>query len=225
MLFKYKKHKKNALSKKQKNELENFKNLLLTSPKQVVDIELEKIFNLSKNTNSVYKLFNTYYFVKQQGFFKGHNDVFLLYCFDSLIVQDYNLKNTLLTFIKKNKAEKNCSSELFIIGNSFDQNCFSLINLYDFKINLVELSDFYKYVVKDLNLYTYKAPKNKKVREKFNIFFKSFLNSKQHKKFLMLSFGFFLASFVVRYNIYYIVFSSVLFILAIICKLKPQKAP
>lgn len=218
LLFKYKNQKKDILNKQDEQKFKNYKQFFLTNTTSNINQKLSEIFTLRKNSDYLYKTFNSYYFTKTNNYFIGGNNTVFLYFLDSLVVEDFQIKHLL----SKNNFLNKENFKFFILGNDFSENSKQFILLFK-NITLLTLEDFYKKTVKGLNLFysPIDSHKTKKIKN-IKFLYKLFINTKNTKNFFLCAITIFITSFVFRYNIYYIVLSSILFVLSLMCKIVPS---
>ena len=222
LLLKYRKIKKINLNKVEKNELQQLKKQLFTSDRKEVNLLFKNIFNLRKNSINLKETLNSFYLTQSAQNFYGNNGVIFTYYLDGLLLTDSNLKNILNNIILESKKQNYNIDSVYILCNSTHENAINFSYFYSFKIKFITIENFYSQIVKGLNLYPYKMEEKIKHKQKFKIFMSNFFSKKQFKTFIWCGLSIFIASLVVRYNIYYIITSSILFILAIICKARTE---
>ena len=222
IFIKFKRQKTRILNKTQKNELLFLKKTLLTSGLNHSKNFLNNIFYLRKNSNKLFNSFKTYYFENQHNFFIGLNCA-LFFNFNSLKISEQQIKDFFLEINYKhfNKKELNDkSTTIFILANDFSESCKEFVSLLNLDIKLITLDTFYKEVVSGLNIFPVVPTQKIRYIEKLKSLNKNMFNPNQSKHFFMCGTCVFIAGFIVRYNLYYIIFASILFLLAIICRIR-----
>lgn len=143
--------------------------------------------------------------------------------YKNIAIKPFYLKNELsnvdiiktISQLNNNEVEK-----LILCAPNFDQSCNNFYNQKNnMRIFLINEIDIFNYVLKPIN---YKSNLLFKPEIKRKQHFKQLIsiafNNKRTKGYFFSAFILFLCSLVFRYNIYYIVLSSILFIFALISK-------
>lgn len=115
--------------------------------------------------------------------------------------------------------------KLIIISNNFDNNCPAFNNIFNnVKISFFNQYEFYNSCLKKINykpnFETKKVAKKTNYKQLFNLIF----SQKKAKSYFMYAFLLFFCGLFFRYNIYYIISSSIMFILAIIAKFNKKSS-
>lgn len=120
--------------------------------------------------------------------------------------------NTLINFVKK--ARKENIFKIYVFCNEAERNCMNFVkNLKDTKIKIVNFDNFYENFIKKQNI----KPNFKEIyAEKSRYSFKELLsiafNKTKTKQYFLTGLIFLIGSIFLRYNIYYLVFTSLMFI-------------
>ena len=123
--------------------------------------------------------------------------------------------------IAYNEAKKNNSSKLVLCVNEAGKNVKNVADKLDIKIIILNKFDTYNKLFKEYNYY----PEELQITTQpttFKSLLAYSLNKKRTKGYLFASIILVLSSFIVKYNIYYLVMSSVLLILALLSFINPK---
>lgn len=209
IIITFKKNKKINNKKLQKQTIEDFNNYLIFS----TDEEKEEIlFKILSNKNQIKKLNNNFIISSEENKSLFHYN----YSFKKISIDDII---NLYKVCKKNNCNK-----LIITSINFEKECFTIINkIKDIKIKLLDSSTFYNEVVIDSN-FVIPNTLDKKEINKINI--KDILNliftKKKAKQYFFSSIIILFSSFIVPYNIYYIIVFTILIGLTIISYVYPS---
>lgn len=127
-------------------------------------------------------------------------------------------ENTLLEIIMKVKSKKTDTKALYICAKSFTDSAkklsssfskFSVV-LYDIKQTYIVFFKPINYEVKSEKVVKTKTPFKQKVRELLGVAF----NKNRFKSYFLSAIVLFIASYFMRYNLYYLTFSSLLILCA-----------
>lgn len=215
LFIKYTRQKNRKLNKFNKNQLFLLKTYFINSNKKQNFILLKKIFYLKRNTLELNKSYNTFYFDSKNYEFIGFNNVKFCFYFDSLYMDDLILKK----IITSNKSAKT----IYVLCNNFSASCKELIKFFNIDVRLITIDDFFIKLCQNLNLFEDKKEKKLPLKERCKTIIINFVNPKQTKSFFICGLYILMGSFLVRYNIYYIIVSTVLLTLALVCKLRQKK--
>jgi len=108
-------------------------------------------------------------------------------------------------------------NKIIIFANNFENTCLDFVkNLKNFKLKLIDFDNFYVNYMKKEDIYpviTIKYEENHRytLKELLNIAF----NKKKTKGYVITGFIFLISSIFLRYNIYYIIFTTIMFIFAL----------
>lgn len=114
------------------------------------------------------------------------------------------------------KSEKLNIKKIMIFASNFNKDCFVFIkNIKEFKIKLINFDEFYINYIKKENI----IPENKiiyeeKTRYSFIELLSIAFNRKKTKTYVVTGIIFLISSIFLRYNIYYIVFTTIMFLFA-----------
>ena len=109
-------------------------------------------------------------------------------------------------------------TKIILICNNYDNNVLNITKNYKIKTIILNSTQNYNEILKIYN--TYPQLDNKlRIDEKisFSFLLKNAINKKKFKSYFVGGIFLFIASLFVKYNIYYIIFSSIMFILSILC--------
>lgn len=122
---------------------------------------------------------------------------------------------------------KNLSTKkIFILCNQCSQKTkLFLENFKDVNVKILTKTDVFFNLLKPANIYPnikfeIKENKKYKIKELINLSF----NKSKTKKYFLTGIFIFFCSFIVKYNIYYVFMSSLLFLFSLICFLKKEEA-
>lgn len=194
-IFYKKKYNKYQKSIKDQKEITYISNQLLFSSKQESNNYIKKIFNISKLeiviNNEKYKLFN--YLNKTE--FSKEDGIFVV-----------------------NELESKKLSNGIIFAQNFNSEILSTLNsISTYNIICSDISDLYLNFIKEKNIKPeekIKLSENRKNSIKEIV--KISLNKSNSKKYFIFGLSTLFLSFFAFYNIYYIVFSSILFSLSLL---------
>lgn len=151
---------------------------------------------------------------------KKHRDFFTFQNENNYIVfNEFTLNslnsNTLINFIKK--AEKEKCNKIYVFCSSYDKECNNIIkNIKNVKIKLINFDNFYINFIKKQNI---KPDFKIKYEEKSSYKFKELLsiafNKSKTKNYVLTGIIFLIGSIFMRYNIYYLIFTTLMFIFAL----------
>jgi len=194
-LFKFK------LKKSEIKEKRKILNQLIFAKQQEVNDFLYGFFNY-KNKH------------KYKTYFTFLNDNKYFVCNDFKI--DNNNCDNLIYYIKK--AEQLNCDKLYFFGNKFSDECYKIVkNFKTIKIKLVNFNDFYLDFIKKQNIkpnfnIKYEEKSSYNIKELLNIAF----NKNKTKNYVFTGIIFLIGSIFLRYNIYYLVFTTLMFIFALL---------
>lgn len=187
-----KKNNKNSTSQKQKELAESFANSMsfLTTKEQ--SLKICKIFNI--NTSCIKKS--------------------IIFCNNFVIIPLFNFKkctyDQILNYFIMVKHEK--IDKVIFLTNEFDDDLNNFHNYYnDIKICILDKYDFYK-IIEPLNVeieVKNKAKMSKK--EKINNMLNVAFDKAKSKNYFIYGIILFICCLFFRYNVYYIIFSSLMF--------------
>lgn len=122
-----------------------------------------------------------------------------------------------------NKTKKLCFSKIVICSNNFDTDCKSFITKIDKNILLLDGEQTYLNLLKPYNCIPENIPNEKKDNQiKFKHLFKNSLSRNKTKSYFFASIILLISSFIIKFNIYYLIISSILLILALISFISPH---
>lgn len=135
------------------------------------------------------------------------------------VFNDFSFKTTSIDFLIDciKECNKKNINKIIIFASTIDKDCFSFIkNLKNIKIKLIDYNNFYINYMKKHNIF----PDIKiKYEEKTKYSFKELLNiafsKKKTKGYVITGFIFLVSSLFLRYNIYYIIFTTIMFVFAL----------
>lgn len=188
-----------SLSKKEEKTKKEILNMLLFSQKSEINKYLIKFFE-NENITKHNEFFT---FNKEEKYIVFNN-----FEFDSLSLQN------LLTLIKK--AQKENCNRVYIFCNNYSKECVDFIkNLKNIKVKLVNFDTFYFSFIKKQNIYpAFSVCYEEKGKYKFKELLSIAFNKNKTKRYLLTGLIFLIGSIFLRYNIYYLVFTSLMFIFA-----------
>ena len=172
------------------------------------------IFSLKSDVNNyLCKFFNENNLKKHKEYFTyGINNEYIVF-------NEFNLENLsqnkLVELIKQ--AEKLKCEKMYIFCSNFNKECSTLTkNIKKIKIKLVNFDNFYINYVKKQNILPnfeikYEEKKSYKFKELLSIAF----NKSKTKNYVLTGIIFLIGSIFMRYNIYYLVFTTLMFIFAL----------
>lgn len=177
---------------------------------------LNQLFFCQKNeiNHFLIKFFKDKKIEKHVDFFcfkNENNDKYII--FNSFTFNELN-KNDLLNYIKK--AEKQKCEKIYIFCSQYNKECEVFIkNLKLMKIKLINFDNFYVNYIKKQNIYpNFTTKYEEKSRYKFKELLSIAFNKNKTKRYLITGLIFLIGSIFLRYNIYYLVFTSIMFIFA-----------
>lgn len=163
--------------------------------------------------NFLTKFFNDFQIKKHSEFFEVKNlDTKIKY----IVFYDFSLSptnvDTIIKFVKK--AEKENISNIYIFCGTFEMACTKFIkNLKEVKIKIIDFNNFYENFIKKQNI---KPNMKEKYAEKNKYSFKELLsiafNKNKTKQYFLTGIIFLIGSIFLRYNIYYLLFTSLMFL-------------
>lgn len=212
--IRYIKHTKTTLNKKHEQEFLNYTSFFMTSSSNDITTFLSKVFTLKRNTINLKKLFNTYNLTLVKNYFICEsNSCLLCFNFNAFNLNDTLIKETL------SKIENKNYSNIYLLCNNLDDSGKKYVELLK-NVKIITLKEFYNNILKDEN-YIQLENTSKKLtfKQKFTNLITILFNENQTKSYFLCAFTLVLGSLIVRYNIYYIIFASVLILFSIICKL------
>ena len=109
-------------------------------------------------------------------------------------------------------------TKIVIICNSYDNNVLNITKNYNIKTIILNKQQNYNEILSVYNAFPQTDTKLK-LDEKltFSVIINNAINKKKFKTYFMGGIFLFIASLFIQYNIYYIIFSSVMFLLSILC--------
>jgi len=191
---------KYKLSKKEKKEKKEILNKLIFSNNIEINNYLSKFFEKNKIIKHREELEIT----------KNDEKILVFNCF---ILNNCD-NDFILSAIKKSCKLK--IKKIMIFASSFNKDCYAFVkNIKEFKIKLINFDEFYFSFIKKEKI----LPQNSILYEEKNIFtFKELLNiafnRKKTKGYVVTGLIFLISSVFLRYNIYYIVFTTLMFMFA-----------
>lgn len=209
IVIKFRKNKKITNKKLQKQTIEDFNNYLIFASENE---KSETLLNILKKKNNV-EIINDNFIISNE------NSKTFLHCNYSF--QKISIDNIINLY---KKAKQNNCNKLVIISIYFEKECYGIINkIKDIKIKLVDSNTFYNEVVIDseftLPNYIEKKEINKiSIKDFFNMIF----TKKKAKHYFFSSIIILLSSFIVPYNIYYIIIFTILITLTILSYVYPS---
>lgn len=200
--FSLKKQKKLEISQKEAVFIENLSTFLLFSSKKQVLVEFEKVLkmrNISYSSHTNFLVFN---------------DIILVPLFSKQVIDDENI----LDIVKKIKSQKISKKNIIICANSFSESAKKISKKSsDYNIDLFDQAKTYLVFFKPVNYSPNieQKPKQKvSFRKKFsNLIYVAF-NKKRFRGYIISALILFASSYFMRYNLYYLIFSSILFLFA-----------
>ena len=191
-------------------------------------ISINFIHDPNKAINYYYKLCSTRYLCKKTKYYiEIKNELnlenasskkiilFPIYSFDEIS------KQKILEIVRK--IEKLHPSKLVICGYEFSKNSYELIkNFKDFKVIILDSKNCFLKLIKFYNYY----PENLKEisfqnKTNFKNILKEAITKKRAKGYLFSALILLFSSFIVRLNIYYVIISTILLTLSLICLIFP----
>ena len=137
----------------------------------------------------------------------------------TLVFYNFSFNKTEIDFIincLKSASNTNVTN-ILIISNEFDKNCSLIVkNIKNFNVNLLNFDDFYIFYAKENitqleSKIIYEEKSKYTFKELLNIAF----NKKKTKSYVITGLIFLVSSLFLRYNIYYIVFTTLMFSFAL----------
>ena len=193
-IYKYK------LTKSEYKEKLKFSNQLIFSLKSEINNFLQQFFKSEKIKK--HKEFFT---------FGEHNEnaVFNEFTLDSLSLEK------LLNYIKQ--AEKLKCENMLIFCTNYNKDCLKVTkNLKKIKVKLINFDNFYVGYIKKQNISpTFEIKYEEKTGYKFKELLSIAFNKNKTKNYVFTGLIFLIGSIFMRYNIYYLVFTSIMFIFAL----------
>jgi len=197
-----------------KNKVDKYK-LSKKEMKEKKEILNKLIFSNNLEINDyLLKFFNDYKITKHREFLEIKKDDEKILVFNSFTINSCD-NDFILSCIKKSGKLK--IKKIMIFASSFNKDCPSFIkNIKEFKIKLIDFDEFYINFIKKENI----IPENKIIyEEKTRYSFKELLNiafnRKKTKTYVVTGIIFLISSIFLRYNIYYIVFTTIMFLFAL----------
>lgn len=197
-----KKQKKLEISQKEAVFIENLSNFLLFSSKKQVLLEFEKTLkkrSIPYTTHSFYISFNDYILVP-------------LYCKQT--IDDEIILDT----IKKLNSQKVCIKNIIICAIDFDKSAKNISKKTpEYNIKLYNQAETYLTFFKPINYELDIKPKPKQkttFKQKLNNLSLVAFNKKRFRAYIISAIVLFVSSYFMRYNLYYLIFSSILFLFA-----------
>ena len=199
-IFYQKKQKKLNFNKKERKNIENL-TFFLIFLSQEDKIKYFKNALKSKGLN-----------VTNQNNFLVFNDYILSINYSTTCSNQNNIIETIIKISSGNFNKQN----IIICSPSFNDEAIKLVKkIYQYKIILLDEKDVYNKLFKQLNLQTEhiknKLTKKQKVFDLLNIAF----NRKRFKGYLISALILLISSYFLRYNIYYLIFSTILSFFAV----------
>ena len=132
--------------------------------------------------------------------------------------EEFNTEDLILTY---NSAKKLNANKLVICVNKINTNVLKIKDKLDIKIIILDKYQTYEKLFKEYNYFPQefiiKTPKNS-----FKSLVEYSLNKKRTKGYFIASIILLFSSFIVKYNIYYLIFSSILLILSLFSFINPK---
>ena len=199
-IFYQKKQKKLNFNKKERKNIENLTFFLIF-------LSQEDKIKYFKNALKI-KGLN----VTNQNNFLVFNDYILSINYSTTCSNQNNIIETIIKISSGNFNKQN----IIICSPSFNDEAIKLVKkIYQYKIILLDEKDVYNKLFKQLNLQTEhiknKLTKKQKVFDLLNIAF----NRKRFKGYLISALILLISSYFLRYNIYYLIFSTILSFFAV----------
>lgn len=197
-VFLKKKIYKFKLSKNEFKEKNKILNQLIFSKKEEINAYISKFFN----NKHIYKEYFTF----------TNNENYIV--FNEFNFEGLNC-NTMLSFIKK--AEKEKCNKIYIFCNNYNSDCAKIAkNLKNIKIKLINFDNFYVNYIKKQNLIpNFEDKYEEKTSYKFKELLSIAFNKTKTKNYVFTGLIFLTGSIFMRYNIYYLIFTSLMFIFAL----------
>lgn len=194
-----------------------FNKIKLTKKEQKEKQEYLNQLNFSNSNKITDFLLNFYQNEKIQ----KHKDCFVIDKDEKIIVfNNFNIQNCDINFLIEcvKKSEKLNINKILVFASFFNKDCFSFIkNIQNFKIKLVDYENFYLNFMKKENIFpTITIKYEEKNRYTFKELISIAFNKKKTKGYIITGLIFLISSIFLRYNIYYIIFTTVMFIFALI---------
>lgn len=189
-----------SYSKKETKEKQQILNNLIFAQKNEIN-------------NYLTKFFKEFEIKKHKEFFvaknKQNGQKFIIFNNFSL---NQTEQNDLVDYVKKAEREK--VFNIYVFCSMFDRNCLKMSkNLKEYKIKIVDFNNFYDSFIKKQNI---KPEFKEKYAEKYRYSFKEMLglafNKNKTKQYFLTGLIFLVGSIFLRYNVYYLVFTSLMFI-------------
>lgn len=132
--------------------------------------------------------------------------------------EDFNIQDLILTY---NTAKKLNMAKLVVCTNTINNNVLKVIEKLDIKIIVLDKFQTYEKLFKEYNYY----PQEfiiKNTKNTFKYLMEYSLNKKRTKGYFIASLILLFSSFIVKYNIYYLISSSLLLILSLFSFINPK---
>lgn len=199
-IFFKKKQKKYDFNKKERQNIENLTNLFTFQTKQAT---LKYFINAIKNKNIDV--------IKDGNFLLFNNNI---------LTVNYSLtcvsQNEIIDTVVKAKTKKLKQKNLIICGAKFCDEAKKLTaKVIDYKILLLDEKDVYIKLFKPLNLSIEKPVVKKTKKQKFLNMLNTAFNRARFKGYLISALILLIGSYFLRYNLYYLISSTILMIFAV----------
>lgn len=200
----YNKNKKLNLKNSELEKADNYCNKFIFSNKAYT---VNFFYNLASKRHKAKKYANYIYL---------HDNKVLLYPYYKF--EEFNTEDLILTY---NSAKKLNANKLVICVNKINANVLKIKDKLDIKIIILDKYQTYEKLLKEYNYFPQefiiKTSKNS-----FKSLVEYSLNKKRTKGYFIASIILLFSSFIVKYNIYYLIFSSILLILSLFSFINPK---
>jgi len=197
---------KQNLKNEEIKKAENYSNkFIFSQPNYAINF----YFNLAQKRHNAKKLKN--------GVLIEHKDTKIL-IYPYYRITNFNSENFVDSY---NYAKKNKANKLIICANEFEKNIEKLASSLDINVVFLNKYDAYKKLMKEYNYFPEELSL-KEIKTTFKSLIEHGLNKKRMKGYLISAFILIFSSFIVKFNIYYLIMSSILIILALFSYFNPK---